>query len=193
MRRDVFPFSTRLAVPSLLLALVGGTLGLLVPSLQLLGFALLLAGLAGAFWSVSSLFRAHMFQSARLTRMERRVSAAKLEGDQTRQTFDELIEGLRVMLFVVDSKLTIVAANKAARKAFEFPEPVGESLVGVTHSHALEELVKLAAASRPGVPLAVGRLEAAQAGDRAAGLRRERLSRAEDTDDDDPSDGGDSA
>ena len=147
MRRDVFPFSTRLAVPSLLVALVGGTMGLLIPSLQLLGFALLLAGLAGAFWSVSSLFRAHMFQSARLTRMERRVSASKLEGDQTRQTFDELIEGLRVMLFVVDSKLTIVAANKAARKAFDFPEPVGESLVGVTHSYALEELVKLAAAS----------------------------------------------
>src|SRR6185295_13368140 len=83
----------------------------------------------------------------RLTRTEKRVVTARSEAEERGESFDELIEGLRVMLFVVDDKFHIVAANKAARKAFEFSDPVGQSLIAVTQCHPLEELAGLAAKS----------------------------------------------
>jgi two-component system phosphate regulon sensor histidine kinase PhoR len=128
-------------------ALVAGTLGIVSEPLRMPAFALMLAGLATAFWSLTTLQRMMTLQSARLARTERRVESARAEAEAGIRTFHDLIEGLRVMLFVVDDKCAIVAANKAARKAFAFPEPVGESLIAVTHSHELEELARLAAGS----------------------------------------------
>jgi two-component system phosphate regulon sensor histidine kinase PhoR len=148
MPREVYPLSSRLALPALLVALVGGSFAIVSEAARLPGFAVMLAGLAVAFWSVTSLYRVMMFQSARQARAEKRAQALQEESDLRQRTFDALIEGLRVMLFVLDDRMHIVAANKAARKGFEFPDPVGQTLVAVTHSPELEELVRLATKSR---------------------------------------------
>jgi two-component system phosphate regulon sensor histidine kinase PhoR len=147
MSSDTPPWPTRLAIPCLLLALASGATAAFGGDLRVVAFVVFLASMAGVFWSTQSLWRSYILQSARLARTERRVLAARSEGESAARSFTDLIEGLRVMLFVVDDKFRVIAANKAARKEFQFRDPVGESLVEVTHSHELEELAGLAAKS----------------------------------------------
>jgi len=148
MAADTTTVSTRIALPSVILSLVAGTVAAFVESVRPIAFIVFFGAMGLAIWSVGAVVRAYLIQSIRLSRTERRVQSARDESALRSRTFNDLIEGLRVMLLVVDDKFKIVAANKAARKAFDFKDPVGESLVAVTHSHELEELVKLAATSK---------------------------------------------
>src|SRR5690349_16243740 len=147
MTVDKAGLATRLLVAAIFVVLVAGVLGTWFETLRVVAFLVFAVAGVVALWSASSLVRAFILQSARLARTERRVGHAREESEQRAKTFSNLIEGLRVMLIVVDDKFDIVAANKAARKAFDFANPVGESLLGVTHSHELEQLAGLAAKS----------------------------------------------
>lgn len=147
MSSDAPAWPTRLAIPCLLVAVVCGGVAAFSEELRVPAFVVFLLAMAGVLWSTQSLWRSFVLQGARLARTERRVAAGRSEVESCTRTFTDLIEGLRVMLFVVDDKFRIVAANKAARKEFQFRDPVGESLVEVTHSHELEELAGLAAKS----------------------------------------------
>ncbi len=147
MPGDTPTLPTRLALPFLGLALVSGSVSAFSESLRVQAFTVFVLCVAGVFWSTQALWRAYLLQGARLTRTEKRVLAARADADTRASSLNDLIEGLRVMLFVVDEKFHIVAANKAARKTFGFSNPVGESLVAITHSHPLEELAGLAAKS----------------------------------------------
>ncbi len=61
---------------------------------------------------------------------------------------DDLVAGLDVAVFQLDDRLGISYANPAATSMFRFPDPVGRTLISVTLSHDLDELVREAAASR---------------------------------------------
>lgn len=61
---------------------------------------------------------------------------------------DDLAAGLDVAVFQVDERLTIGYANPAAATMFRFPDPVGRTLISVTLSHELDELVRAATAGR---------------------------------------------
>lgn len=61
---------------------------------------------------------------------------------------DDLAAGLDVAVFQLDERMAIEYANPAASTMFRFPDPVGRTLISVTLSHELDELVREAAASR---------------------------------------------
>ena len=147
MAGDSAPISARLLVPSLVVAGAAGCVAAFSEPARWVAFAVFLVAVAASLWAAGAVLRAQVFQTIRLRRVERRVRSAREESAVRRRTFDDLIEGLRVMLFVVDSKFEVLAANRAARKAFDFPDPVGHSLIAVTHTHELEELAGLAANS----------------------------------------------
>lgn len=144
MPLDVNQIGTRAALPLAVATLVAGALAVWVEAVRDVAFIVFFAACGGTIWCSRTLVRSVILTQARLSRTERRLSNARDETKRKTQTFNDLIEGLRVMLLLVDDKFQIVAANKAARKAFDFPHPVGESLLAVTHSHELESLAGLA-------------------------------------------------
>ena len=67
------------------------------------------------------------------------------EVDRHRDALDDLADGLDVLVFLVDSDGAVQYANTRATEAFRFPDPVGQTLLAVTLSRDLQELVKRAA------------------------------------------------
>ncbi len=139
--------AARLTLPSVVVALLAGGLAVWVEAVRPVAFLVFFGACGVAIWGSSTLVRSFILQHARLVRTEKRVLAAREDADVRSRTFHDLIEGLRVMLLVVDDKFKVVAANKAARKTFGFRDPIGESLIAMTHSHELEELAGLASKS----------------------------------------------
>jgi two-component system phosphate regulon sensor histidine kinase PhoR len=148
MAVDRASLASQAAVPSLVVVLAAGAVAAFFEPARSVAFVFFFVAALVCLWCCGALVRSYLLQSARLARMERRVGNARALAETRDQTFRDLIEGLRVMMLVVDDKFTIVAANKTARKAFDFRNPVGESLIGVTHSHELEQLAGLASKSK---------------------------------------------
>jgi two-component system phosphate regulon sensor histidine kinase PhoR len=66
---------------------------------------------------------------------------------QQRESVDELADGLDVAVFVCDAHGSILYSNRRARELFRFDDPLGRSLLAVTLSYDLEQLVIRAAAT----------------------------------------------
>lgn len=60
---------------------------------------------------------------------------------QQANAVDSLADGLDIALFICDSKAAILYANRPALQLFRFSDPVGRTLLAVTLSHELEQLV----------------------------------------------------
>ena len=66
---------------------------------------------------------------------------------QQRTAVDTLADGLDIALFICDAKAEILFANKPALRLFHFDKPVGRTLLAVSLSYDLEQLVLRAAQS----------------------------------------------
>lgn len=85
-----------------------------------------------------------------LERARAQATLEKAEQLQSRRSVDSLADGLDVALLILDERGIVVYANRPARDFFRFVEPVGRSLLSVTLSYDLEQLVKNAI--REGAP-----------------------------------------
>ena len=77
---------------------------------------------------------------------EKDLLLAQLE--QQRSAVDSLADGLDVAIFICDTRANILYANRRAITLFRFAQPAGKSILAVTLSYDLEQLVL--AASRTG-------------------------------------------
>lgn len=79
--------------------------------------------------------------------LERQTHIELLDAQLTQQAnaVDSLADGLDIALFICDSKAAILYANRTALHLFRFSDPVGRTLLAVTLSHDLEQLVLRAA------------------------------------------------
>jgi two-component system phosphate regulon sensor histidine kinase PhoR len=108
-------------------------------AIALLGLALLLS-LFG--------FQLHrMVMESQDRQQEMRSLAVRLESqlEQQQRTVDTLADGLDVAIFICDSKASILYANRRAREMFRFDNPIGRSILAVSLSSDLEQLVLVAA------------------------------------------------
>ncbi len=76
---------------------------------------------------------------------EERLGYSEAEMEKHRRALDALAEGLKSAIFVCDAKASILYSNRRAREWFKFDEPTGRSLMAVTISYELEQLVLSAA------------------------------------------------
>ncbi len=61
--------------------------------------------------------------------------------ERQRKAVDALADGLDVAVFICDSKGHVLYANKRATDLFKFDDPVGRSILAVTLSYDLEQLI----------------------------------------------------
>jgi two-component system, OmpR family, phosphate regulon sensor histidine kinase PhoR len=128
-----------LAVSAVALA---GALPLAAAPWLLLGGAVLI-GVVGS--RVASLVR-HSEDESRRHRAE--MSALKGQLQQQLNRIDALAEGLDVAIFICDERAQVLYSNSRARDLFRFEQPRGRSVLAVTLSHELEDLVLQAARRR---------------------------------------------
>ncbi len=80
-------------------------------------------------------------QSELATRQQSQVELLKSEMEQRQSAVDVLADGLDVAIFICDLRATILYANRRATEMFKFDSPVNRSILAVTLSHDLEQLV----------------------------------------------------
>ncbi|MFQ3587994.1 MAG: ATP-binding protein [Fimbriimonadaceae bacterium] len=74
-------------------------------------------------------------------RLEKRAKAAEERLDQQRNVVDDLADGLDVAILICDPKATILYANRHSSELFRLSSPVGKTILTVTLSLDLEQLV----------------------------------------------------
>lgn len=72
---------------------------------------------------------------------EAAVDALEDQLDRQRNALAILTDGLQTAVFTCDLRPAIVHANKAAIEMFRFAEPVGRTVLAVTLSHELKEMI----------------------------------------------------
>jgi two-component system phosphate regulon sensor histidine kinase PhoR len=95
----------------------------------------LLAGVTAFFQSAATDL------ASDLARLENDQIRLQERIDQQRSAVDLLADGLEVAIFICDSRGTIRFANRRAREMYSFDDPAGRSLLAVTFSYDLEQLV----------------------------------------------------
>lgn len=116
------------------LALLGASLAM-APSPS--RFLVLGAALLGVGAGVSVLRQA----GARLREAERRVEALDRELHNQRMALDSFADGIDVAVFLCDSEGKVLFANRKATELFNFRAPIGQTLLEVTLSAELADLV----------------------------------------------------
>lgn len=102
----------------------------------------LMIGGAALFVLIAIVVRGRLDEDERLLRDEaERENELKLALDQQKRTVDLLAEGLNVAIFVCDPKGTVLYANPQAGELFRFENPLGRTLLQVTISYDLEQLL----------------------------------------------------
>lgn len=86
--------------------------------------------------------------SAALGERQSQLELLEAQVAQQRSAIDTLADGLEVALFICDHKATILYANRRAREIFHFESPAGRTILAVTLSYDLEQLVLKAARTR---------------------------------------------
>ncbi|MDR3689001.1 MAG: ATP-binding protein [Fimbriimonas sp.] len=77
-----------------------------------------------------------------------KVEMLKAQLEEQRNAVDDMADGLEIAIFICDAKGTIHYANKRAIELFRFDRPVGRTVLAVTLSNDLEQLVVSAGRSR---------------------------------------------
>jgi len=80
-------------------------------------------------------------QSEVAAQRQSQVTLLHVELEQHRSSVDDLADGLDTAVFICDSGDKIEFANRRARELFGFDEPIGRSIVTVTLSYELGQLV----------------------------------------------------
>lgn len=73
--------------------------------------------------------------------LDRRAKAAENRLEQQRNVVDDLADGLDVAILICDPKATILYANRHSLELFRLPNPIGRTVLSVTLSFDLEQLV----------------------------------------------------
>lgn len=124
------------------LALAAGAVGATVPQAKTAALAALtLFGAASLYgWLLSY----QAVESARNDLQAAETENARLtrEVNRHRDALDDLAEGLEILVFLLDTNLKVLYANRRATEAFRFPEPRGQSLLGVTLANDLVEQIQ---------------------------------------------------
>lgn len=87
-------------------------------------------------------------QQEALTQRQSQVSLLEAQMAQHRSAVDSLADGLETAIFICDPKASVLYANKRAQELFRFGDPVGRTLLAVTLSYELEQLVLAAVRTR---------------------------------------------
>lgn len=66
---------------------------------------------------------------------------ARAQLDRQRSAVDALADGLEIAIFICDSRAGILYANRRAMEIFKFDDPIGRSVLAITLSYDLEQLV----------------------------------------------------
>lgn len=131
------------SVFTLTLALVAATLGVLsfaqlvrvnAPWILIAGAAIL--GIVGVKTRLTLLDQAEA-----LGERQAQIELLQTQLAEQRNSVDALADGLDVALFITDPRAQILYANRRARELFAFAQPVGRSVLAVTLSYDLEQLV----------------------------------------------------
>lgn len=109
--------------------------------------ALAVSALFGAGGCYAVLRTAQKRDAAHIRMLETQAEAdrAKAEVVAQRRTLDALADGLEVAIFVCDVRGTVQFANRAALDMFRFENPTGRSILAMSLSPDLEQLVFSAA------------------------------------------------
>ncbi|AIE87556.1 Phosphate regulon sensor protein PhoR (SphS) [Fimbriimonas ginsengisoli Gsoil 348] len=82
-----------------------------------------------------------------ITHRQSQADVLQSQFQEQRRAVDELADGLDVAVFICDGRGSVLYANLRARQLFQFEDPLGRSLLAVTLSYDLEQLVLRAAKS----------------------------------------------
>lgn len=74
-------------------------------------------------------------------RAQNEAELARSQLDRQRTAVDALADGLEVAIFICDGRAGILYANRRAMELFRFDSPVGRSILAITLSYDLEQLV----------------------------------------------------
>lgn len=145
----LWPHRTALAG---LLAVVGGSLALFAPTRP---FGAVLVVLSAVGIAVEWLSSNRTFTEREAWLDEELAKVGQLEENVRRQrsALDELADGLDVMIFLTDTRTRILYANERAVQVFKFDDPEGQSILAVTLSSEIVDLVQEVADG--GMPLSM--------------------------------------
>jgi two-component system, OmpR family, phosphate regulon sensor histidine kinase PhoR len=80
-------------------------------------------------------------QYATLEQRQAQIDRLEQQLQEQRQAVDALADGLEVAIFVCDHRAHILYANRRATDMFRFDQPIGRSILAITLSYDLEQLV----------------------------------------------------
>ncbi|HWD42029.1 MAG TPA: ATP-binding protein [Fimbriimonas sp.] len=86
----------------------------------------------------------HVWQSkmgSALVDQQAQADILRAQIEEQSQAIDSFADGLDLAVFICDPKATVIYANATARHIFQFPEPIGRSVMAITLSYDLEQLV----------------------------------------------------
>lgn len=134
------------------MAVIGAALTLF-PATRLAGvvFAAVAVVALGISWYLDHHYRTRReaWQDEELAK----VGELEVEVRRQRDALDELADGLDVMIFLTDTRTRILYANERAVQAFRFDDPEGQSILAVTLSSEIVDLVQEVADG--GIPLSI--------------------------------------
>ncbi len=76
-----------------------------------------------------------------IKRTQNEAELARAQLDRQRSTVDSLADGLDVAIFICDNRAGVLYANRRATEIFRFEDPIGRSILAITLSYDLEQLV----------------------------------------------------
>lgn len=123
--------------------LIGGGAGIAL--LSFLGFLAspvigVLAGLLLTFGAITIVSTAREHEEIE-SQAEATVEALEGQLERHRNALAILTDGLQTAIFTCDTRPVIVHANRSARHMFNFEDPVGRTVLAVTLSYELEQLL----------------------------------------------------
>ncbi len=80
-------------------------------------------------------------QTDALTRTQSQNELLQAEMAQRQNAIDVLADGLDIAIFICDLRASILYANRRAMEMFNFANPIGRTILAVTLSYDLEQLV----------------------------------------------------
>jgi len=80
-------------------------------------------------------------QTDALARTQSQNELLQAEMEQRQNAIDVLADGLDIAIFICDLRATILYANRRAMEMFNFANPIGRTILAVTLSYDLEQLV----------------------------------------------------
>lgn len=127
-----------------------GGLGVLwfFPSHRHTATSLIIAGVAGFLILILRQAASTVQLTQELTQQRRRTELIELQRLRQRQLVDSLSDGLEVAILLCDQRGMVDYANRRAIELFRFESPIGRTLLAVTLSHELEELIGRAVSTR---------------------------------------------